>query len=159
VLHLSFHDLGTGQRISGHHPLKRLPRHLPASTAVQPVTPGAFDAVIHQVHTCAVPPNAVVLVVAAPFGAERPVRLLERSVAVGAAPAPKRTDGASEPFALRLAFDGEAACAGFAPVVDKTQEAERPGLAAVRPSPWAPEVDQLGLFGVDLQPILGNAFG
>jgi hypothetical protein len=32
-------------------------------------------------------------------------------------------------------------------------------LAAVRPSPWAPEVDQLGLFGVDLQPILGNAFG
>jgi len=50
-------------------------------------------------------------------------------VAVVPAPTPERAQAAAGPLALCLPCDGVAASPGLAPVVDKTQKAESPGLA------------------------------
>ena len=125
----AFHDPGPGQRIRRHHPTKRSPRHLPTSTAVQPVPPGARCRIVHQVEAWAVAPYAVILVVPPQLCTPSRVLFLERTVAVVPAPTPERAQAAAEPLALCLPFDGVAASPGLAPVVDKTQKAASPGLA------------------------------
>ena len=66
-------------------------------------------------------------------------------MAVVPAPAPELAQGAAEPLALRLPFDGVTASPGLAPVVDKTQKAEGPGFATGCGSLRATEVDYSGL--------------
>ena len=56
-----FHDLGPRQRVRCHHPTTCSPRHLPTSTAVQPVPPRARCRIVHQVEAWAVTPDAIIL--------------------------------------------------------------------------------------------------
>ena len=63
TLYPAFHDLGPRQRVRRHHPPKRSPHHLSASTAVQPVPPGARCRIVHQAKALAVTPYPVILVV------------------------------------------------------------------------------------------------
>ena len=119
ALYPPFHDLGPRQRVRRHHPPKRSPRHLPASTAVQPVPPRTRCRIVHQVEAWAIAPHAVILVVPTQLRTQSYVLFLGCTVAVVPAPAPELAQGAAEPLALRLSLDGVAASPGFAPIVDK----------------------------------------
>src|SRR6266702_7336628 len=80
------------------------------------------------------------------------------SARVVPAPPPALAQGAAEPLALRLPFDGVTASPGLAPGVDNTQQAEGPGCVTGCGALRATAVDHRGLFGVDLSPVRRKAF-
>ena len=57
AFYLAFHDRGPRQRIRRHHPTTRSPRHLPASAAVQPGTPGTRCRIVYHAQALAVTPG------------------------------------------------------------------------------------------------------
>ena len=158
ALYPAFHDLGLWQQIRRHRPTTGSPRHLPASTAVPPVPPGAPCRIIPQGQARALTPYAIVLVVATQLRTHCRVLFLERAVAVVSAPTPTLPQGAAAPRPLRLPFAGISPSPGLAPVVPNTQKAEGPGLAPVRRALRAPALDPLGLLRVALPPLLRDAF-